>query len=93
MFMCCGDFLCVPLKFLSKYLTFALSTQVYERDRFHECVCLFAVKLVLVPEGHVMTVAFAIGLTIRDLKQYLASKLRVPVEVLQISLDGTNLLH
>ncbi|KAI3371743.1 hypothetical protein L3Q82_023600 [Scortum barcoo] len=46
------------------------------------------VKLVLVPEGHVMTVAFAIGLRIQELKQHLASELRVPAEVLQISLDG-----
>ncbi|XP_067446973.1 IQ motif and ubiquitin-like domain-containing protein isoform X2 [Thunnus thynnus] len=46
------------------------------------------VKLVLVPEGHVMTVAFAIGLSIQELKRHLASELRVPAEVLQISLDG-----
>ncbi|XP_054862845.1 IQ and ubiquitin-like domain-containing protein isoform X2 [Amphiprion ocellaris] len=46
------------------------------------------VKVVLVPEGHVMTVAFAIGLSIQELKCHLASELRVPVEVLQISLDG-----
>lgn len=53
-----------------------------------ECVCVVAVKLVLVPEGHVMTVAFAIGLRIQELKRHLASELRVPAEVLQISLDG-----
>ncbi|XP_035498533.2 IQ and ubiquitin-like domain-containing protein [Scophthalmus maximus] len=46
------------------------------------------VKVVLVPHGHVMTVAFAIGLSIQELKCHLASELRVPVEVLQISLDG-----
>ncbi|XP_040895116.1 IQ and ubiquitin-like domain-containing protein [Toxotes jaculatrix] len=46
------------------------------------------VKVVLVPEGHVMTVAFAIGLSIQELKCHLASELRVPVEVLQISVDG-----
>ncbi|KAK2880549.1 IQ motif and ubiquitin-like domain-containing protein isoform X1 [Channa argus] len=46
------------------------------------------VKVVLVPEGHVMTVAFAIGLSIQELKRYFASELRVPPEVLQISLDG-----
>ncbi|XP_069018751.1 IQ motif and ubiquitin-like domain-containing protein [Embiotoca jacksoni] len=46
------------------------------------------VKVVLVPEGHVMTVAFAIGLSVWELKCHLASELRVPVEVLQISLDG-----
>lgn len=47
-----------------------------------------AVKVVLVPEGHVMTVAFVIGLSIQELKCHLSSELRVPVEVLQISLDG-----
>ncbi|XP_070686559.1 IQ motif and ubiquitin-like domain-containing protein [Pempheris klunzingeri] len=46
------------------------------------------VKVVLVPEGHVMTVAFTIGLRIQELKRHLASELRVPAEVLQISLDG-----
>ncbi|KAM9854644.1 IQ motif and ubiquitin-like domain-containing protein [Aulostomus maculatus] len=46
------------------------------------------VKVVLVPEGHVMTVAFAIGLSIQELKSHLAAELRVPVEVLQITLDG-----
>ncbi|XP_023275715.1 IQ and ubiquitin-like domain-containing protein [Seriola lalandi dorsalis] len=46
------------------------------------------VKVVLVPEGHVMTVAFAIGLSIQELKFHLAAELRVPAEVLQISLDG-----
>ncbi|KAG7219659.1 hypothetical protein INR49_018935 [Caranx melampygus] len=46
------------------------------------------VKVVLAPGGHVMTVAFAIGLSIQDLKRHLAAELRVPAEVLQISLDG-----
>ncbi|KAM8891054.1 IQ motif and ubiquitin-like domain-containing protein isoform 2-T3 [Spinachia spinachia] len=46
------------------------------------------VKVVLVPGGHVMTVAFAIGLRVRELKLHLAAELRVPAEVLQISLDG-----
>uniref|UniRef100_A0AAZ1WZ73 IQ motif and ubiquitin domain containing n=1 Tax=Oreochromis aureus TaxID=47969 RepID=A0AAZ1WZ73_OREAU len=45
-------------------------------------------KVVLVPEGHVMTVAFAIELSIHELKRHLASELRVPADVLQISLDG-----
>ncbi|XP_053175347.1 IQ and ubiquitin-like domain-containing protein [Scomber japonicus] len=47
------------------------------------------VKVVLVPEGHVMTVAFAIGLSIQEMKRHLSSELRVPAEVLQVSLDGT----
>lgn len=51
---------------------------------------MVAVKVVLVPEGHVMTVAFAIGLSIQELKRHLALELRVPAEVLQISLNGTN---
>ncbi|KAM3608973.1 uncharacterized protein V6R79_007803 [Siganus canaliculatus] len=46
------------------------------------------VKLVLVPEGHVMTVAFAIGLSIQELKHHLAAELRVPAEVLRICVDG-----
>uniref|UniRef100_A0AAQ4RE81 IQ motif and ubiquitin domain containing n=1 Tax=Gasterosteus aculeatus aculeatus TaxID=481459 RepID=A0AAQ4RE81_GASAC len=46
------------------------------------------VKVVLVPGGHVMTVAFAIGLRVQELKLQLAAELRVPAEVLQISLDG-----
>uniref|UniRef100_A0A8C2YZK6 Ubiquitin-like domain-containing protein n=1 Tax=Cyclopterus lumpus TaxID=8103 RepID=A0A8C2YZK6_CYCLU len=52
------------------------------------CVRVVAVKVMLVPGGHVMTVAFAIGLSIQELKRHLASELRVPAEVLQISLDG-----
>lgn len=52
-------------------------------------LCVVAVKVVLLPEGHVMTVAFAIGLSIQELKRHLALELRVPPEVLQISLDGT----
>ncbi|KAG7234550.1 hypothetical protein INR49_004485 [Caranx melampygus] len=48
------------------------------------------VKVVLAPGGHVMTVAFAIGLSIQDLKRHLAAELRVPAEVLQISLDGAS---
>lgn len=50
--------------------------------------CVFAVKVVLLPEGHVMTVAFAIGLSIKELKHQLALELRVPADVLRISLDG-----
>lgn len=49
-----------------------------------------AVKVVLVPGGHVMTVAFAIGLRVQELKLQLAAELRVPAEVLQISLDGAS---
>ncbi|XP_033941493.1 IQ motif and ubiquitin-like domain-containing protein isoform X2 [Pseudochaenichthys georgianus] len=45
-------------------------------------------QVVLVPEGHVMTVAFAIGLSIAQLKLHLANELRVPADVLHIFLDG-----
>lgn len=51
-------------------------------------LCVVAVKVVLVPDGYVMTVAFAISLSIQELKHHLASALRVPADVLQISLDG-----
>ncbi|XP_032404250.1 IQ and ubiquitin-like domain-containing protein isoform X1 [Xiphophorus hellerii] len=46
------------------------------------------VKVVLVPGGHVMTMAFAIGLTIEEMKHHLASELKVPLEVLQLYLNG-----
>ncbi|KAM6926629.1 IQ motif and ubiquitin-like domain-containing protein [Lycodopsis pacificus] len=56
------------------------------RDRVGDSTA--TVKVVLVPGGHVMTVAFAIGLSVQELKLHLAAELRVPAEVLQISLDG-----
>ncbi|KAM9753714.1 IQ motif and ubiquitin-like domain-containing protein [Menidia menidia] len=46
------------------------------------------VKVVLVPEGHVMTVAFPIGLSIQELKRHLASELRTQTEGLQLHLEG-----
>ncbi|KAM8860991.1 IQ motif and ubiquitin-like domain-containing protein isoform 1-T1 [Synchiropus picturatus] len=46
------------------------------------------VKVVLVPGGHVMTVAFNIGFSIQELKRYLGAELKVPSEILQISLNG-----
>ncbi|XP_078139118.1 IQ motif and ubiquitin-like domain-containing protein [Centroberyx gerrardi] len=46
------------------------------------------VKVRLVPEGHVMTVAFAIGLSIQELKRHFASELKVPAELLHVSLHG-----
>lgn len=56
-------------------------------------VCLLTVKVLLVPDGHVMTVSFPIGLCILDLRQHLAAELKVPAKVLLISLDGTRNLH
>ncbi|XP_012730407.2 IQ and ubiquitin-like domain-containing protein isoform X1 [Fundulus heteroclitus] len=46
------------------------------------------VKILLVPGGHVMTMAFAIGLSVEEVKHHLASELKVPLEVLQLSLNG-----
>ncbi|KAJ8261845.1 hypothetical protein GJAV_G00159120 [Gymnothorax javanicus] len=42
----------------------------------------------LLPEGHVMTQAFAIGLTIQDLKGHFANELKLPPDIIQVSLDG-----
>ncbi|XP_030621203.1 IQ and ubiquitin-like domain-containing protein [Chanos chanos] len=46
------------------------------------------VKVMLMPEGYMMTKAFTIGLTTQDLKSHFAQELRVPSEVLQISFEG-----
>ncbi|KAI1888435.1 hypothetical protein AGOR_G00185110 [Albula goreensis] len=43
----------------------------------------------LLPEGHVMTVAFAIGLTTGDLKNHFANELKVPSEIMQVTHDGS----
>ena len=39
----------------------------------------------MVPEGQVMTMAFAIGLSIEELKLHFAEELKVPAEVLHVS--------
>ncbi|KAJ7997673.1 hypothetical protein DPEC_G00214580 [Dallia pectoralis] len=46
------------------------------------------VKIMLMPEGHTVTMAFAIGLSIKELKLNFANELKVPPEVIQISLSG-----
>ncbi|KAL6474354.1 hypothetical protein MHYP_G00179150 [Metynnis hypsauchen] len=46
------------------------------------------VKILLMPEGHMMTMAFTIGLTTQDLKIHFASELRVPSDIIQITLNG-----
>ncbi|XP_012994505.1 IQ and ubiquitin-like domain-containing protein isoform X3 [Esox lucius] len=46
------------------------------------------VKIMLMPEGHMMTMAFAIGLSIKELKCNFSNELKVPTEVIQISLSG-----
>ncbi|TRY55437.1 hypothetical protein DNTS_003808 [Danionella cerebrum] len=45
------------------------------------------VKIQLIPDKQTVTVAFTIGLTVLDLKKYLSSELRVPQEIIQITLD------
>lgn len=40
------------------------------------------------PDGHMMTIAFAIGLTIQDLKEHFSNELKVPSDVIQILLNG-----
>ncbi|XP_028813606.1 IQ and ubiquitin-like domain-containing protein [Denticeps clupeoides] len=47
------------------------------------------VKIMLMPDGHMMTVAFTIGLSTEELKKRFAAKLKVPPEVIQLHLDGT----
>ncbi|MCJ8735972.1 hypothetical protein PDJAM_G00253630 [Pangasius djambal] len=46
------------------------------------------VKILLMPEGHMMTVAFTIGLTTQDLKNHFANELRVPSDFIQLTLSG-----
>lgn len=46
-------------------------------------------KLVLLPGGHVITMAFPVRLSVRDLKALLAPELQVPAEVLRVSVEGT----
>ncbi|XP_041965152.1 IQ and ubiquitin-like domain-containing protein [Alosa sapidissima] len=47
-----------------------------------------SVKIMLMPEGHMMTIAFTIGVTTRELKDHFANELKVPSEIIQLSLDG-----
>ena len=49
------------------------------------CLYAIAVKVVLVPDGHVMTVAFAIGLSIQELKCHLLSPLFFRSQVLLLN--------
>ncbi|XP_048877784.1 IQ and ubiquitin-like domain-containing protein isoform X3 [Brienomyrus brachyistius] len=46
------------------------------------------VKIMFLPDGHMMTIAFAIGLTIQDLKEHFSNELKVPSDVIQILLNG-----
>ncbi|KAK3558406.1 hypothetical protein QTP86_018012 [Hemibagrus guttatus] len=48
------------------------------------------VKVLLMPEGHMMTVAFMIGLTTEDLKNHFANELRVPSDFIQLTLNGNS---
>ncbi|XP_067236610.1 IQ motif and ubiquitin-like domain-containing protein isoform X3 [Chanodichthys erythropterus] len=47
----------------------------------------YYVKILLMPERHMITLAFTIGLTILDLKKHFSFELRVPSDIIQISLD------
>ncbi|KAM6937923.1 IQ motif and ubiquitin-like domain-containing protein [Xenentodon cancila] len=67
---------------------FPVDAEQLEEKRDNAGSSTATVKVELVPEGHVVTVAFAIGHNVQELKSHLASELRVPVEVLQLSLDG-----
>ncbi|KAJ1161231.1 hypothetical protein NDU88_001718 [Pleurodeles waltl] len=46
------------------------------------------VKIMIVPDGHVVTTAFTIGFTIGMLKEYFASQLKIPQMVIQIMFQG-----
>ncbi|KAL0968081.1 hypothetical protein UPYG_G00262140 [Umbra pygmaea] len=46
------------------------------------------VKIMLMPEGHMMTMAFAIGRSIEELKNNFANELKVPSEFIQVFLSG-----
>nr|XP_021330251.1 IQ and ubiquitin-like domain-containing protein isoform X1 [Danio rerio] len=48
------------------------------------------VKILLMPERHMITVAFTIGLTILDLKKHFSFEMRVPYDIIQITLDEKN---
>lgn len=54
---------------------------------------LFAVKIKLMPEGHMMTIAFTIGVTARELKEHFANELKIPKEIIRLSLDGKLLVY
>uniref|UniRef100_W5NFY4 IQ motif and ubiquitin domain containing n=1 Tax=Lepisosteus oculatus TaxID=7918 RepID=W5NFY4_LEPOC len=47
-----------------------------------------SVKIMLLPDGHMMTMAFAIGLTAGDLKEHFATELKMPTSALQVSFNG-----
>lgn len=44
------------------------------------------------PDGHMMTAAFMIGLTTRDLKDHFANELRVPLDFIKITQNGDHTL-
>ncbi|XP_066525316.1 IQ motif and ubiquitin-like domain-containing protein isoform X2 [Hoplias malabaricus] len=45
-------------------------------------------QILLMPEGQMMTKAFTIGLTTQDLKSHFANELRVPSDIIHITLNG-----
>ncbi|XP_043944700.1 IQ and ubiquitin-like domain-containing protein [Protopterus annectens] len=46
------------------------------------------VKIMALPDDHVATIAFAIGRTIGNLKEYFAAELKIPEHVIQIMFNG-----
>uniref|UniRef100_A0A6I8RBR8 IQ motif and ubiquitin domain-containing n=1 Tax=Xenopus tropicalis TaxID=8364 RepID=A0A6I8RBR8_XENTR len=46
------------------------------------------VKIILAPDGDVVTMAFSISNSIRDLKNYFASQLKIPETIIQILFEG-----
>ncbi|OCT89049.1 IQ and ubiquitin-like domain-containing protein [Xenopus laevis] len=46
------------------------------------------VKIILAPDGDVVTLAFSISFSIRDLKNYFASQLKIPETIIQIMFEG-----
>lgn len=48
----------------------------------------FTVKFVLMPSGQVTTMACALGQTMHELKEHLASELRMPADKLVFMFDG-----
>ncbi|TSM52339.1 IQ and ubiquitin-like domain-containing protein [Bagarius yarrelli] len=59
-----------------------------DEDVRNEQLCKRSVKVLIMPEGHMMTVAFTIGLTAQVMKNHFANELRVPSDFIQLTLNG-----
>lgn len=74
------------------FSTFSIFVYSYYRNIYNSNAFVFLVvpvKILLMPERHMITLAFTIGLTILDLKKHFSFELRVPSDIIQITLDGT----